>query len=72
MVEPVRRDRPAEVALGVAFGVGRDICGSALQLLVNLSGMALAGWANPGFPAGRRCCHGCRFAGPRFRTTTGK
>lgn len=33
------------VALGLAFGVGHEIWGSALQLLVNLSGMAIAGWA---------------------------
>jgi uncharacterized hydrophobic protein (TIGR00271 family) len=33
------------VALGLAFGVGREVWGSSLQLLVNLSGMALAGWA---------------------------
>lgn len=33
------------VALGLAFGVGREIWGSSLQLLVNLTGMALAGWA---------------------------
>lgn len=33
------------IALGLAFGVGSAIWGSALQLVVNLSGMALAGWA---------------------------
>jgi uncharacterized hydrophobic protein (TIGR00271 family) len=33
------------VALGLAFGVGREIWGSTLQLLINLSGMAVAGWA---------------------------
>lgn len=33
------------VALGLAFGASREIRGSALQLVVNLSGMALAGWA---------------------------
>jgi uncharacterized hydrophobic protein (TIGR00271 family) len=33
------------VALGLAFGVGDEIWGSTLQLLVNLSGMAIAGWA---------------------------
>jgi uncharacterized hydrophobic protein (TIGR00271 family) len=33
------------VALGLAFGVGHEIWGSTLQLLINLSGMALAGWA---------------------------
>jgi uncharacterized hydrophobic protein (TIGR00271 family) len=32
------------VALGLAFGVGNEIWGSALQLAVNVSGMALAGW----------------------------
>lgn len=34
----------ANIALGVAFGVGSEIRGSALQLLVNVSAMALAGW----------------------------
>ena len=33
------------VALGLAFGVSDEIVGSSLQLLVNLTGMALAGWA---------------------------
>ncbi|MGK8511107.1 DUF389 domain-containing protein [Nocardia asiatica] len=33
------------IALGAAFGVGSAVWGSALQLVVNLSGMALAGWA---------------------------
>ena len=33
------------IALGIAFGVGSAIWGSTLQLLVNISGMALAGWA---------------------------
>ena len=33
------------IALGAAFGVGAEIWGSTLQLLVNVSGMALAGWA---------------------------
>ncbi len=33
------------VALGLAFGAGDAIWGSTLQLLVNLTGMALAGWA---------------------------
>jgi uncharacterized hydrophobic protein (TIGR00271 family) len=32
------------VALGLAFGVGHEIWGSALQLAVNLTGMAVAGW----------------------------
>lgn len=32
------------VALGLAFGAGEEIGGSALQLVVNLAGMALAGW----------------------------
>jgi uncharacterized hydrophobic protein (TIGR00271 family) len=34
----------ANVALGLAFGVWRDVAGSSLQLLVNLSAMAVAGW----------------------------
>jgi uncharacterized hydrophobic protein (TIGR00271 family) len=33
------------VALGLAFGAGNEVWGSTLQLLINLSGMALAGWA---------------------------
>jgi uncharacterized hydrophobic protein (TIGR00271 family) len=33
------------IALGIAFGTGYVIWPSALQLLVNISGMALAGWA---------------------------
>lgn len=33
------------VALGLAFGAGHEVWGSTLQLLVNLTGMALAGWA---------------------------
>ena len=33
------------VALGVAFGAGQEIWGSTLQLVINLTGMALAGWA---------------------------
>ena len=37
------------VALGIAFGVGHEIWGSTLQLLLNLAGMALAGWATLAF-----------------------
>lgn len=33
------------VALGLAFGVTDEVVGSLLQLVVNLTGMALAGWA---------------------------
>jgi uncharacterized hydrophobic protein (TIGR00271 family) len=33
------------VALGLAFGASHEIWGSSLQLALNLSGMALAGWA---------------------------
>jgi uncharacterized hydrophobic protein (TIGR00271 family) len=33
------------IALGIAFGIRDAIWGSTLQLVVNLSGMALAGWA---------------------------
>lgn len=33
------------VALGIAFGVGTEIWGSTLQLLLNITGMAIAGWA---------------------------
>lgn len=35
----------ANVALGLAFGARDEIWGSTLQLLINLTGMALAGWA---------------------------
>jgi uncharacterized hydrophobic protein (TIGR00271 family) len=37
------------VALGIAFGVGHEIGGSTLQLLLNLTGMAVAGWATLAF-----------------------
>lgn len=33
------------IALGVAFGLPHEIWGSAAQLLLNISGMAIAGWA---------------------------
>jgi uncharacterized hydrophobic protein (TIGR00271 family) len=33
------------VALGLAFGAWNEVTGSALQLVLNLSGMAVAGWA---------------------------
>lgn len=33
------------VALGLAFGLGEEVWGSALQLVVNIAGMAAAGWA---------------------------
>ena len=36
------------VALGLAFGVGDEIWGSSLQLVLNLSGMAVAGWLTLG------------------------
>ena len=32
------------VALGLALGVGDEVWGSLLQLVVNVTGMALAGW----------------------------
>jgi uncharacterized hydrophobic protein (TIGR00271 family) len=32
------------VALGLTFGLGHEIWGSSLQLLLNLTGMAVAGW----------------------------
>jgi uncharacterized hydrophobic protein (TIGR00271 family) len=34
----------ANVAIGLAFGVRSEVVGSSLQLVVNLSGMAVAGW----------------------------
>lgn len=33
------------IAMGLAFGATHEIWGSSLQLVVNLSGMAVAGWA---------------------------
>ncbi|HEY5184076.1 MAG TPA: DUF389 domain-containing protein [Actinomycetes bacterium] len=33
------------VALGLAFGVREEVWGSTLQLLINITGMAIAGWA---------------------------
>ena len=32
------------VALGLAFGAWHEVLGSSLQLLINLTGMAMAGW----------------------------
>lgn len=32
------------IGLGLAFGVGSEVWGSSLQLVVNISGMILAGW----------------------------
>jgi uncharacterized hydrophobic protein (TIGR00271 family) len=37
------------VALGLAFGAWPEVWGSGMQLLLNLSGMALAGWATLAF-----------------------
>jgi uncharacterized hydrophobic protein (TIGR00271 family) len=37
------------VALGLAFGLDHEIWGSLLQLVLNISGMALAGWATLAF-----------------------
>lgn len=37
------------VALGLAFGVPHEIWGSTLQLVVNVSGMVLAGWLTLAF-----------------------
>lgn len=37
------------VALGLAFGVGHEIWGSLAQLVVNVVGMAVAGWATLAF-----------------------
>jgi len=33
------------IALGIAFGAGDAVWGSSLQLVINITGMALAGWA---------------------------
>ncbi|MCD4526653.1 DUF389 domain-containing protein [Nocardioides sp. cx-173] len=35
----------ANIALGIAFGVPEEIWGSVQQLLLNVAGMAIAGWA---------------------------
>lgn len=40
---------PGNVALGLAFGAWSEVRGSGLQLLLNLSGMVLAGWATLAF-----------------------
>lgn len=40
------------VALGLAFGAWHEVRGSGLQLLLNLTGMALAGWATLAFQQG--------------------
>ncbi|RYP80888.1 DUF389 domain-containing protein [Nocardioides guangzhouensis] len=37
------------VALGLAFGVQHEIWGSLLQLVLNIAGMAIAGWATLAF-----------------------
>lgn len=37
------------VALGLAFGLGDEVRGSALQLLLNIAGMAVAGWLTLAF-----------------------
>ena len=33
------------MALGIAFGAFGEVWGSAVQLLLNITGMAFAGWA---------------------------
>ncbi len=40
------------VALGLAFGAWHEVTGSGLQLLLNLSGMAVAGWLTLAFQHG--------------------
>ena len=37
------------IALGIAFGATHEIWGSSAQLLLNLTGMAIAGWATLAF-----------------------
>jgi uncharacterized hydrophobic protein (TIGR00271 family) len=37
------------IALGIAFGVPHEIWGSTAQLVLNLTGMAIAGWATLAF-----------------------
>jgi uncharacterized hydrophobic protein (TIGR00271 family) len=37
------------VALGIAFGAWNEVSGSALQLLINVCGMAVAGWLTLAF-----------------------
>jgi uncharacterized hydrophobic protein (TIGR00271 family) len=62
------------VALGLAFGVSEEILGSGLQLIVNLTAMALAGWAAlavqqailvAGVNASPRLINRLRRSGPR-------
>ncbi|MDR7085761.1 putative hydrophobic protein (TIGR00271 family) [Aeromicrobium panaciterrae] len=54
------------VALGLAFGVGHEIWGSTLQLLINITGMALAGWATLAIHQALWA----RFSKPRTGTTS--
>ncbi len=35
--------------MGIAFGLGDEIRGSLMQILINVSGMALAGWLTLAF-----------------------
>jgi hypothetical protein len=37
------------IALGLAFGAWDEVTGSGMQLLLNLAGMALAGWGTLAF-----------------------
>lgn len=61
------------VALGLAFGVGHEIWGSTLQLVVNLGGMAVAGWLTLAIQQvvwNRMSSRRARLLGPA-RTSTG-
>ncbi|MGH3316428.1 MAG: DUF389 domain-containing protein, partial [Nocardioidaceae bacterium] len=57
------------IALGIAFGVPDAVWGSTVQLFLNLSGMALAGWGTLAFQDvvwSRVSAHRARLA-QRFR-----
>ena len=60
------------VALGIAFGAGHEIWGSALQLSLNVVGMTLAGWATLAFQQAvwsRMSARRLRMLGRGQRTT---
>lgn len=60
------------VALGLAFGLPEEIRGSLLQLLLNISGMAVAGWLTLAFQQAvwsRMSARRARFVA-RFRSRT--
>jgi uncharacterized hydrophobic protein (TIGR00271 family) len=63
------------VALGLAFGLGHEIWGSLLQLALNISGMAIAGWATLAFQQvvwARMSARRARLMARRRRSRTGR